>query len=137
MMGSRLLMARGFFAALFLTVTFLTLTPNPEDTETGFAVARWVAVFVLGDAGLTDKVAHFMAYGALGASAFWAQVNLFDKPWAPPLALAAYGAALEGVQGLGGVRSPELADAIANSLGVVTAYAGAMMLAKAVKGNAA
>ncbi len=136
-MGSVLLWARGLFAALFFTVTFLTLTPNPEDTESGFAVARWVAVFFLGDAGLTDKVAHFMAYGALGASAFSARIDLFRKPWAPPLALAAYGAVLEGVQGLGGVRSPELADAIANALGVVAAYAGAMMLAKAVKRNAA
>ena len=136
-MGPILLWARLFFAVLFLTVTFLTLTPNPEDTETGFVVARWVAVFVLGDAELADKVAHFMAYGALGASAFSAQIDLFGKRWATPLALAAYGAALEGIQGLGGVRAPELADAIANFLGVVTAYAGAMILARAVKGSAA
>lgn len=136
-MGSRLLLARGFFAALFLTVTYLTLTPNPEDTETGFAVARWVAVFVLGDAGLADKVAHFMAYGALGAAAFWAQIDLFGRRWTLPLALAVYGAALEGVQGFGGVRSPELADAFANFLGVVAGYAGAMILARAVRGGAA
>ena len=136
-MGSKLPWARGLFAALLVAVTYLTLTPNPEETETGFAVARWLAVFVLGDAGLADKVAHFMAYGALGAAAFWAQIDFFRKPWAPPLALAAYGAALEGAQGLGGVRSPEVADAIANSLGVVTAYAGAMLLARVLKENAA
>lgn len=135
-MGSKLSWARSLFAALFFSVTFLTLTPNPEDTETGFALARWVAVFVLGDSGLTDKVAHFMAYGALGVSAFWAQLELFRRRWTFPIALAAYGAALEGVQGLGGVRSPELADALANAFGVVTAYGGAMLLAKFTRARA-
>ena len=125
--------ARGLFAVLFFIVTFLTLTPNPEDTQSGFALARWVAVIVLGDSGLTDKVAHFMAYGALGVTAYWAQIYLFRRRWVLPVALTLYGAALEGAQGLGGVRSPELADAVANSLGVITAYGGAMTLAKIAK----
>ncbi len=136
-MGSSLFWARGLFAALFILVTYLTLTPNPEDTDAGFALARWVAVFVLGDSGLADKVAHFMAYGALGAAAFLARFDLFRTRWALPLALAGYGAALEGMQGLGGVRSPELADAVANFLGVVTAYAGATLLAKFTKEKSA
>lgn len=121
--------SRGLFAMLLLVVTFLTLTPNPEETEGGFALARWVAAIVLGEPGLTDKVAHFMAYGALGAAAFWAQLRLFKTRWALPAMLAAYGAALEGLQGLGGVRSPELADAVANFLGVVAAYGGASLIA--------
>ena len=93
---------------------------------------RWrdgLRCLCLGDSGLADKVAHFMAYGALGASAYWAQLSLFKTRWALPALLAAYGAALEGLQGLGGVRSPELADAIANFLGVVVAFGGASIIA--------
>ena len=36
--------------------------------------------------------------------------------------LALYGVALEGLQGLGGVRDPELADALANGLGALAGY---------------
>ena len=132
-MPSRLFWLRGLFAALFLLVTYLTLTPNPEETESGFALARWVAVAFLGDATFADKVGHFLGYGALGASAFWAQLSIMKKRWAMPIALALYGAGLEGLQGLGGVRSPELADALANALGVVTAFVGAFVLAKLVR----
>ncbi len=135
-MGSSLLWARGVFAALFLTVTFLTLTPNPEDAEAGFALARWIAAVILGDQGLTDKVAHFMAYGALGATAFWARINISDRQWTLPLALAIYGAVLEGMQGLGGVRSPEWADAAANALGALVGFGAALMLAKYLKARA-
>lgn len=137
MIRSPLFWTRSLFAALFLIVTFLTLTPNPEDTQSGFALARWIARLLFGDTALTDKVAHFLAYGALGATAFWARLDLLQKLWATPLALAVYGAALEGVQGIGGVRSPELADAAANALGAVAGFAGALLLAKIVKARAA
>ncbi len=43
--------------------------------------------------------------------------------------LGVYGAFLEGVQGLGSVRSPELADALANAFGALAGFAGAVILA--------
>ena len=130
------LLARALFVALVSVVTWLTLTPSPENADSGFALARWAATLLFGDAGLTDKVAHFMAYSALGACAFWARLTLAGRLWTTPLALAAYGAALEGAQGLGGVRSPELADALANGLGAVAGFAGAMALALLAKARA-
>ena len=116
-MGKSLLWARIAFGLLFMLVTFLTLTPNPDDTKSGLALTRWIAALLLGDAAFADKVAHFLAYALLGATAFWARIALFGERWIASVALALYGAGLEGLQGLGGVRAPELADALANAMG--------------------
>ena len=131
-MGSRLFWLRALFAALFALVTYLTLTPNPEDAESGFAAMRLIANLLFGDPQLGDKVAHFFGYGALGASAFWAQLFPFGQKRWTPILLAVYGVCLEGVQGLGGVRSPEVADAVANGLGALCGFAGAVILAMLV-----
>ncbi|WP_428410471.1 VanZ family protein [Hyphococcus sp.] len=120
---------RVLFALLFALVTYLTLTPNPDDTKAGFAFTRWIATVLFHNPALTDKVAHFLAYAALGAMAVWAHLTVFSKRRGTALALAAYGVLLEGLQGLGGVRSPELADAVANGLGALSGAAGAVMLA--------
>ena len=122
--------ARAAFAVLALLVGWLTLTPNPEDTQSGFALAQIIADLVFDNPALTDKVAHFLAYAALGTLAFWSQLSLFGRGWAAPLALAAYGALLEGAQGLGGVRAMDPADAAANGLGALAGYAGAYLLAR-------
>lgn len=128
-----LLWPRTIFAALLLLVTFLTLTPNPENTEAGFAFTRWIAALLFGDAGFADKVAHFLAYAALGAAAAWAQLALFTKRRVTALALALYGILLEIIQGLGGVRSPEVADAVANALGAISGLGGAIILAHLIR----
>ena len=122
--------ARILFAILFGLVTYLTVTTNPETTEGGMALTRWLAEMVLGQAALADKVAHFLAYGALGAAAMFANLRLARRRIVTVLALAAYGALLEGVQALGGVRSPEAADAIANAFGALCAYPGYMILTR-------
>lgn len=127
-MTSNLLWPRILFGFLLVLVTFLTLTPNPEDTEPGFALTRWIAGFLLGDSAFADKIAHFLAYAALGATAFWARLTLFSRRFCAAIALALYGVALEGLQGLGGVRSPELGDALANGLGALGGIAGAVVL---------
>lgn len=114
---------RGVFAMLFIFVTYLTVTPNPDDTKAGMALTRWIASLFLGNPGLSDKVAHFLAYGVLGGAAALARLPVFQKVWIAPLGLAAYGVLLEGVQGLGGVRSPELSDAVANAFGAVAGFA--------------
>ncbi len=125
---------RVLFALLFTLVTYLTLTPNPDDTKASFAVTRWIATTLFGDAKLADKVAHFLAYGALGAMAVWANLKLLSKRLGLALALAAYGVLLEWLQGLGGVRSPELADAVANGLGALSGVTGAVILANLARG---
>ena len=71
---SSLTLARSVFFSLLAIVTWLTVTPNPDDTQTGFALMRWVSEILFGNADLNDKVAHFAAYGALGFSAFFARM---------------------------------------------------------------
>ena len=119
---SPLLLARGLFLVLLSIVTWLTVTPNPDDTQTGFALMRWVSELLLGNAELNDKVAHFAAYGALGVSAFFANIRLLGRQIWTVIALAIYGAFLEVLQGLGGVRQPEIADAVANMLGAISGF---------------
>ncbi|MFQ5563936.1 MAG: hypothetical protein ACE5FO_10255 [Parvularculaceae bacterium] len=133
---TKLRVARTAFAILFLAVTYLTLAPNPDESAPGFAAARWLAAALFGDEMLGDKVAHFSAYGALGASAFLAAIRPFGRVWLAPIALAAYGALLEGAQGLGGVRTPELADAISNAGGALAGFVLAMLAVRfAAKGT--
>lgn len=127
--NKKLLGARGLFWALFAFVTYLTLTPNPDEAEKGFFAARFIADLFFHNPALADKIAHFGAYGLLGFIAVLAQIKFFGRKRWTPIALAAYGAFLEGLQGLGGVRSPELADAAANSAGALAGFAGAFALA--------
>ncbi len=124
---------RILFALLFTLVTYLTLTPNPDDVKAGFAFTRWISTTLFGDPKLADKVAHFLAYSALGAAAVWAHLTIFSKRRGSALALAAYGVLLEWLQGVGGVRSPELADAVANGLGALSGATGAVILANLMR----
>ncbi len=128
MTASPLFWARALFAVLFAVITFLTVTPNPDDVAAGFDLARAIAGFLLGNPDYGDKVAHFAAYGALGASAFWARLFIGGNKWITPLLLGVYGAVLEGVQGLGAVRSMEALDAIANGLGAIAGFVFALAL---------
>lgn len=113
---------RGVFALLLAVVTFLTLTPNPENTPSGFAIARLIAQWMFADTALADKVGHFLAYAALGLTASLADLRLRDRRILAILAIAAYGAMLEFAQGAGGVRTGDVIDAIANTGGAVSAY---------------
>ncbi len=112
------------FFALALFVTWQTLTPDPDDTEGGMAIARIIAELIFDSPELADKVAHFMAYAALGGASALSQFRMLGLRSPVIAAIAVYGMALEGLQGLGGVRAPEIADATANALGVIAAYAG-------------
>ena len=115
-------LARIGFVLLFLVVTYLTLTPNPEDTEGGLAFTRWIAQALFGDEAFGDKVAHFIAYAALGGAAVIAELRIFGRMTVTILALAAYGLLLEGAQGLMGVRTPDLSDALANAIGALSGF---------------
>ncbi len=132
---SPLIWARAVFFILLALVTWLTVTPNPDDTQTGFALMRWVSEILFGNAALNDKVAHFAAYGALGVSAYWAKFQLLGQRVWTVVALAAYGALLEVLQGLGGVRQPEFADAIANMLGALTGFGVSFLMLRVFRKN--
>ena len=121
---------RGLFAALFLFVTYMTLTPNPDDTEGGLSITRWIAEFLFGSGALGDKVAHFCAYVALATSAGLAKLVLFGRRAFVVVALASWGVVLEGLQGLGGVRVADATDALANAGG---ALGGGLLAAAAQK----
>ena len=123
---------RAAFAGLAILVTWLTLTSNPESAESGFAFARMIAKLLFADQAQADKVAHFLAYGALGAFACWGRVRLQKLVWATPLILAAYGGGLELLQGLGGVREAEFADGVANALGACAGYLGAYVVSRII-----
>jgi len=123
-------LARCVFALLFVLVTWLTVTPNPDDTKESLAIARWISAMFFGDGGYADKVAHFLAYCSLGGSAALAQLRLAGRPAYTVAGLALYGVMLEGVQGAMGVRDPEIADAVANACGAVAGtLAGGALLA--------
>lgn len=115
---------RAVFVALLLFVTYMTLTPNPEETEGELSIARWISELLFGSGAFGDKVAHLLAYAALALSAMAADISVYGRKRFTLLALAAYGVLLEGLQGLGGVRSAEALDALANASGAL-AGAGA------------
>lgn len=119
---------RAVFALLFIIVTLLTLWPNPDSARTGIVLTRWLASTFLGDPALADKVGHFLGYAALGFAAFFARLTPRNRWYLVPLALAVYGVGLEGLQGLGGIRSPELADAVSNALGAAAGFPGAALV---------
>lgn len=129
--------ARAQFVVLFLLVTYLTVTPNPDDTRMEMALTRWLATVIFGSDALGDKVAHFLAYAALGASAALAELRIRGGAFYVVAGLVLYGAALEGVQGLGGVRDPELADAVANGLGALAGFPATAMVIGYIRKRAA
>lgn len=128
-MGALTVWARVSFAALLVLVTYFTLVPDPSAASKGIAIARWIAEVVFRGAVSHDKVEHFMAYTALGATALLAHFRLFNSRYSAPIVIALYGGLLEIIQGIGGVRDPELADGAANTLGVITGYGGMFLLA--------
>jgi hypothetical protein len=136
-MGSWTVWARVFFTALIVLVTYFTLVPDPDAASKGLAFARWISETIFRGAIPHDKVEHFLAYTALGAAAFFAQIRLFNNRYSVPLVLALYGGLLEVVQGLGGVRFVELADGVANTIGAYIGYGGSLLLAAFVRTRAA
>jgi len=71
---------------------------------------------------LWDKAQHFLAYGFLG---FWFLCISYDKKTAYKYAIGIFtlGIILELLQSLVPGRYPSLLDVIANSLGVILAFA--------------
>lgn len=119
---------RGAFGLLLLLITWKTLTTDPIETDAGFALARYIANVVFHNEALADKVAHFFAYAALGATAAFAKLSINGRRWPVAIMLAAYGIVLEIAQGMGGVRIADPTDALANALGVFAVFPLALKL---------
>ncbi len=132
-MPSALFWIRVFFVLLAIFVSYVTIAPNPDSASGGLAIARWISEHIFRGAIPHDKIAHFMAYASLGAAAYFARLKLANSYVLTVCAVAIYGAMLEGVQALGGVRSPEMADAAANGLGAVSGFAGASIMLAVLK----
>ena len=104
--------------------------PNELRLASYWFVLAYIMLLVLGimslipvpDIGGGDKVAHFLAYGALSA---WFSLIVEQRItlWRILIGLISYGLLLELLQGLTSYRSGDLADAVANSLGVITGLA--------------
>ena len=71
------------------------------------------------DIGASDKLAHFLTYATLSAG-FSLIVEQRKSLWLILSGLIAYGLLLEFLQGLTGYRMEDMADAVANSFGVIT-----------------
>ena len=103
MIQSELQLPKFWFALAYsitLAVGVLSLIPGP-------------------DIGVSDKLAHFLTYAILSAG-FSLIVELRRSLWLILFGLIAYGLMLEFLQGLTDYRFEDMADALANSLGVIT-----------------
>ncbi|NJD08140.1 MAG: VanZ family protein [Methylococcaceae bacterium] len=90
---------------IIAAIVWLSLTPSPPQPP---KLLNW------------DKMQHLVAYGS---AAFWFG-SVFKRHILWPMFLVALGIALEFLQDLGGVRTLEVADMIANSLGVAVGWWG-------------
>ncbi len=85
-------------------------------------------VFSLGppplDEGISqaDKLAHLAGYALL--MFWWAQL-VTERRWRLAVAVALFGIAVEGLQGLSPNREPDALDALANSAGVLLGWLAA------------
>ena len=81
--------------------------------------------------GIRDKVAHAFTYAMLMALAL--KASLTPRAWLAGAGVMAFGLLIEVAQGLGGYRSAELLDAVANLIGILAA-GGAARLARRIRG---
>ncbi len=85
---------------------------------------QWAGVIAVGvlslmpapDMGGSDKLLHFIAYGAMSGG-FAVLLDRWPARLAAALAVAAYGVLLEYLQGLTGYRMFDPADMLANAAG--------------------
>lgn len=88
---------------MVMAVIWASLTPSPPPLP---GPLSW------------DKADHFLAYGSM---MYWF-AQAFIRHWRWPLFLLGLGLILELLQGLGGVRTLDPFDMLANALGVLLGY---------------
>ena len=116
------------FVLLLIAVTWVTLTPDPDEVSAGFELTRIMSELLFGSDLFGDKIAHFGAYAALGFLAVLARLMMWRSFIPIGMMLAGYGVLLEFGQGWGGVRTMEFADALANAGGAFVGCIAAMVL---------
>ena len=103
-----------------VAIVWLSLTPSPPSVGIEYG----------------DKLGHFVAYGAL---MYWF-CQLYASRSARlgyAVGFAAMGVALEFIQGALGYRTFEVADMIANTLGVLLGWIAALILPRVLPGTRA
>ena len=127
--------ARILLAILFALVTYLTLTPDPSQNPQGMDLMAWLSNLIFATQVFADKIAHFLAYGSLGFTAYFSKIKIGNHRRWTPLALGVSGAGLEGVQAFIAERSPEILDAVANGSGAIAGFFGAHLIAHFLNPN--
>lgn len=123
---------RSVFALLLLIVAVLSLLPDPPDIDLQTDIFSLIADWLLGDASAGDKVSHFLAYGVLAGCGVLAHILPKWRYILLGMCLLVFSGALEGLQGLGGVRHLSAGDLIANAAGIVAGLVAAQSVAQPV-----
>jgi len=90
--------------ALIFSIVYISLTPKPPDLMNGISFG--------------DKISHLVGYSVL--MLWFCQLYLgIRQRLLLFVAFILMGVTLEFLQGLGGIRMYEIADMIANSIGVI------------------
>lgn len=116
--------SRVLAVTLAVLVFVLSVTPDTEDLEGATDIFAKVMDWLFGQPDMGDKLAHLCAYGALATAAVMGFVRTTRSFFVAFVLILVFGAALEVIQGLGGVRTTDSFDLIANLGGV----AGGMAL---------
>jgi len=123
---------------MVLIIAYLSLDRSPPGQDSGFALFRWIeavleslAAVLIGDPEQSDKVAHTLAYTALAAVGVFG----FGRVLRVAFLAIGYGLTLEFLQGLGGVRTASLYDALANSMGVAIGTGIALIALRILQGT--
>jgi VanZ family protein len=99
------------FIAFALAILVLSVMPSPPEMIQ--EVLSW------------DKAQHALAYAVFTLLGGWAMTPVFgaSRAWRLAFALAiGYGLVIEVLQGMGGRRSPQLADGAADIIGAAVVY---------------
>ncbi len=114
---------------LFLLITIvLSLVPTSEEIPAATDIFSWIALLIFGDASLSDKVSHFIAYGAVAGAGTLGLVRPLGRHYILPLLLFSLSGALELAQGLVSYRVPDWLDLLANGTGVLSGTISALVL---------
>lgn len=110
--------------SLAVIVLILSVTDDPVSAVGGLDPGAFLAELLFGSPRHGDKVSHFLCYGALAGAA---GIGFSDggRRWTPIAAgLLLYGATIEGIQAMGGVRQADGLDLLANAGGIAAGLIG-------------
>lgn len=114
---------------LIVFVAVVSLVDDPSDvTGGGGALADWVSTVLFGTPFYGDKVAHFGAYAVLSFVTVIAFGRHRRSAASVLFGLLVFGGSLELLQAAGGVRTGDVLDLLANTLGIMAGGgAGALL----------